>query len=441
LRLTVDDCSFTPEVGVLVALATGVLGFGDCSGLKLRRNRFDMKQSQFEEAECFGLFHFTIATEGGVFQAVLDFAEISHNEFVDLRLPVFVLANIGLVRCFENVVRQSIGGFFFAQLDLGVTTALVRAAVAAQMAANPPAPAPAAATPKVAAPTTTAPFPIPIPLPAPAPAQPAPAQPAPAQPAPAIPAPAGIQVPPGGLVAALPMIVPVTVLAAGTRIAEVFSPPAGALKVKPAPPASTVNAVAKLQAATAVRVADSLARAGTTVALKPPTLSTATASTIETAASRLAAIGATVAADPVTTTPVLRIHDNDLEVIGIQPQDATDPLVSGIDLLLSLDGTPSDDTPNAVGTVMVQDNRVRVTDFISFGIVVAWPAQAVVTGNLCIQDQAGEEEEFAVILVAADPEMDPLLCIMANAARIGILAQPERTITPAPGWAFLNTTF
>lgn len=111
--LTIEDCAFrlaAPERSFGGAL----LVMGPTERVVLRRNRF---QATPRGELLFGVL--AMVTEKNV-SAGLDQWEVDDNRFVDFTIALLAYAQLGLIRCTNNVVVNCGSGFVFGEANLGV---------------------------------------------------------------------------------------------------------------------------------------------------------------------------------------------------------------------------------------------------------------------------------------------------------------------------------
>jgi hypothetical protein len=124
-HLTIEGCTFNFAPGDKTLIAGAALAVtSDCTDLTVRGNRFVCGGNIAETRSTFGV----LITVGDN-RMPLDDCEISDNLFTGLGLPVGAVGPIGLVRCFDNKVRQCAGGFFFLPVPTGLTDQVAGRAV------------------------------------------------------------------------------------------------------------------------------------------------------------------------------------------------------------------------------------------------------------------------------------------------------------------------
>jgi hypothetical protein len=115
-NLTIDSCTIGSTVTSDYAFGTAVLVLGPTVGVTITDNIFG---SSKPGAELLGVMAYVVTERAN---AELDQWTIRGNTFQNLRCAVLAFAQLGLVRCTDNVVTGSGGGFLFAEANLGYTT-------------------------------------------------------------------------------------------------------------------------------------------------------------------------------------------------------------------------------------------------------------------------------------------------------------------------------
>jgi Family of unknown function (DUF6519) len=160
-RLTVLGCNFEYPAALRSAqVAVGILAAGECVGLRLERNRFEMQPTVSETGALlatgtsnfvagFVLFPTTISkaispilavqpgATGQVLASFFHDALVRDNLFSGLTLPVFVYADCGLAQFESNTVRNCSDGLWFLSLpSLGQLQSLKQVSVTNAFAVN-----------------------------------------------------------------------------------------------------------------------------------------------------------------------------------------------------------------------------------------------------------------------------------------------------------------
>ncbi len=429
--ITIEDCQFlfanpaTPAKGsLLVYFGAGIYASGNCSGLRLLSNRFLCAGGGQLTASSFrllaGLVMTPVATsqqgtgsgiqsEAGASLAatglinlpqvsdLLDDVEIIDNRFTGLTIAVFVIAEIGVIRCNSNRVLNSCGGFWFLDSDLGGNIAFGQTALANEQQGT------------------------------------------------------------GNLAAAFTVrqfIQPVF-LANAIRFSSAFHP----LATKPSTPANatisyetrtvlTADYTTKASAAytsfttstddiaaEAQQPASEGQPAAETKAAAPAE-STAPAQTqidyanAATAYNSLLNVGLAKELYGTTLAPALSLRDNDVQLIAYDTTADHPVALQGIHCMLSLN--------QPTGALFLSGNRVEVPDGYSIAVSSEWAASTVITGNLFNQKGVSEKAaEPCAILATLERDLS---CISGNVVNASWLVSPARFGIPGVNtWKFLNT--
>jgi hypothetical protein len=111
--VTIEDCIIRALVSGEYAIGALILVLGSSALTTLRRNRF--QSAGGKDSAMFGVMAFVGGNQN---MAAMDQWEITENYFSGLTVAVLAFAQIGLLRCSDNVVRESQGGFLFWDVDL-----------------------------------------------------------------------------------------------------------------------------------------------------------------------------------------------------------------------------------------------------------------------------------------------------------------------------------
>jgi len=114
--LTIDSCVLGSTATSVYAFGAAILVLGPTVGVTLSGNTFGVATAG---PEMFGVL--ATVLEGGA-NAEIDQWTITGNRFGNLLCAVLGYAQLGLIRCKDNVVIASQGGFIFAEADIGDTT-------------------------------------------------------------------------------------------------------------------------------------------------------------------------------------------------------------------------------------------------------------------------------------------------------------------------------
>ena len=162
--IVIEDCQFlypSPQDNtdkLSIFIGAGIYASENCSGLRVLRNRFESPGGGQSTATSFrillGLWMTPTAAQTAK-QAkatatlaarlavnlprvtdLLDDVEITDNRFTGLTIAVFVMAELGMIRCTSNRVANCCGGFWFLDSDLGANVAFGQAALATEQQAT-----------------------------------------------------------------------------------------------------------------------------------------------------------------------------------------------------------------------------------------------------------------------------------------------------------------
>lgn len=330
----------------------------------------------------------------------LDDVEIIDNRFTGLTMAVYVLAELGMVRCNDNRVADCCGAFWFLDSDIGSNVAFAQAALAVEHGAR--------ASTEVASAAAVRDFMQPVFL------------------ANSLAFSAAVPQPGPTTSPTLPSISDEsrTILVAdyAKRGAAAFTAFATSLAGEPAsdPAASSTPPTAsrsKKKAATqAVAPADTLSESDYT---------NATA-----AYTALQNIGIAKEVAGSTLVPALSIRDNDVELV---PYDTTadNPIsLPGIRCMFGLNSES--------GAIFISGNRVEVPNVYCLAATSEWAAKTVIYGNLFNQIGADTKGvKPCAIFITAERDLSAITGNIVNALW---KVTPVRFNIPADtDWRFLNT--
>ena len=486
-NLTIKGCEFVFEVpaatGTKAAartLGAGIFAQGNCTGIKVSENLFTSPSggagTRTAQRMLAGLWMTpaNISTDTGatdtkegtnrileVEQAqaapgsyviatnhLLDHAEISKNRFNGMTMATMVLAQLGTLRCTDNDVTKSCGGFLFWSAALGavvellkraledekgtgeVLAATLRAVGQGVMLANAIDDAgtiigtfPGGKTGLQGSYTTARPFIsddnkevlaqnfVSLGSDAykyvveqnsttqdPPPAANDPVKTAPAADATKTPAPAGV------------------------------AAPAAAQTDAPAPDAS-----AQVKANTAA--SKRAAKAAASAPPPPQKIDVDTYKQTVTAYEGLSTVGFGTEIVGTAAVPNLSLRHNTVALVPFllgaqQDQDeVVEPSLLGISVIL-----PKEDPR---GAVFLEGNNVEVPNRFSIAVASIWGANTIVTGNLFGQVRAGDTQDTpCAVFLSADPSQQAL---MGNIVHTSWIVIPPRSVYPPSTWNFMNT--
>jgi hypothetical protein len=390
--LTIDACVFGSVVTSVYAFGAAILVVGPTAGVTLTKNAFGLATAG---PELFGVLAIVVEDRAN---AELDQWLITGNRFANLLCAVLGFAQLGLIRCKDNVVTGSQAGFFFAEANLGDTTYYTQEALARGSDVTRAAGAGGVTTGQ----------------------------------------------------AAYAALRPDILTGWSTKIAPVVN-------TLPATSTPTISDVARSALVTQMKTAGSAL-----YAKLAPTGATTTAATTTDRAQRqevnvntvdfenLGQLSMAGELAGVTLTPALRIEDNEITVVASATSVAGATSVGsatsgasatsaagansfslGIDVILS---------PSEPGSVIVSGNRVVVPDATTVACGLLFPAGAVVTGNLLAQLQVAPDRDTTLpclILITNTPA----IMVSANLASFTEYIFPPRATSAATtSWEFLETT-
>jgi hypothetical protein len=123
IALTIEDCNFVLSSQASVAIGGGVVVLGETERIALRRNGFTAASGK---ARFFGALAWVTDKNAST---AFDQWEIAGNRFQGLFAAVLAYAQLGLVRCSDNVVTNCGAGFVFYEANLGAANAFVNASL------------------------------------------------------------------------------------------------------------------------------------------------------------------------------------------------------------------------------------------------------------------------------------------------------------------------
>ena len=373
IGLTVEDCNFVLSSRASVAIGGGILVLGATERVTLRRNSFS---ASVGKARFFGILAWVTDKNAAT---AFDQWEIAGNRFQGLFAAVFVFAQLGLVRCSDNIVTGCGAGFIFYEANLGAANAFVNASLLdrTQTQASFASAASAVLRRDILADIIT-------------------------QAAPVLDA-----------LKVRPPDRPVSAQADKVLLNQMRE--RGAAAFTALNPTAEPPAAAK---ATAGRKA-ARASAAQTASAKTTSASAPGADTVE-AVSLFAEIYQR------QLTPTLRIENNDI-ALSYQTK-----VWIGIAVVQS----PSDEVPTSI----VSGNRVTVPDSTSIACGLLFPAAAVVSGNIFLQltrSRGDKTPSLPSLIVLSESN---LIQVSANVVRFSETILPARTSPPTTAsWDFLNT--
>jgi hypothetical protein len=130
-QLLIEDCTFNLVADERQPFGGGVIVLGESQDVTLRGNTFATTNSR--GAPLFGVLGWVSANNSGT---TLSGWEITDNRFGGLMVGVFAYAQLGLIRCCDNIITECGSGIILAEANLGATKAF--ADVAQQNAAAAP---------------------------------------------------------------------------------------------------------------------------------------------------------------------------------------------------------------------------------------------------------------------------------------------------------------
>ena len=431
--VTIEDCQFlypsppASAAGSLVLyIGAGIYASENCSGLRVLRNRFQCASGGQRTADAYRLLVGLLTTPtaldtqsqqgsattiesvpttkkqsksqsktaaGSVnlprVSDLLDDVEITDNRFTGLSMAVFVMSEIGMIRCLSNRVSNSCAGFWFLNSDLGSNVAFGQSALANEQQG----------TGNLVDAATVRQFMQPVFL------------------ANAIqfssafrPAATKSSTPANAIISDETRTVLTTdYTSKGSAAYTAFTTPTSEGQQPPAEgqaPADS-KAAAPVRAQTQVDLANAAAAYGS-----------------------LVDVGLAKELAGSTLVPALSIRNNDVELIPYDITADNPASLQGIRCMLSLNAP--------AGALMLSGNRVEVPNGYSIAVSSEWASSTVITGNLF--NQLGVEfkaPEPCAILVTAERALS---CITGNVVNTDWKVSPARFDIPATtDWKFLNT--
>jgi hypothetical protein len=373
IALTVEDCNFVLSSQASVVIGGGILVLGETEKVALRRNSFSAGAGK---ARFFGVLAWVTDKNAST---AFDQWEIAGNRFQGLFAAVLVFAQLGLVRCSDNIVAACGAGFIFYEANLGAANAFVNASLV-DRAQSQSSFAPAASAilrRDILADVITQAAPVLDALKVQPPNRPVSAQ-----------------------------ADKLLLKQMRERGAAAFT----ALNRGSEPPPATKAAASGKAARASARTASAKATAAA---------SAAGAETVE-AVSLFAEIYQR------QLTPTLRIENNDIALT----------YQTKVWIGIAVAQSPSDEIPTSI----VSGNRVTVPDSTSIVCGLLFPAAAVVSGNFFLQltqSRGGNTPNLPCLVVLAESD---LIQVSANVVRFTETILPARTSPPTTAsWDFLNT--
>ncbi len=114
-QVTIEDCTLRLATRSEVTLGVAVAALGPAKQIVLRNNVIIATGAGFSYA--------VVAMDSGAQDsASMDLWEITGNEMGGLSLATFCIAQLGLINCSRNILRDCQGGFIFADVDMTSAT-------------------------------------------------------------------------------------------------------------------------------------------------------------------------------------------------------------------------------------------------------------------------------------------------------------------------------
>ena len=361
---------------------------------------------------------------------LLDDVEITDNRFTGLTVAVYVMAELGMIRCTSNRVANSSAGFWFLDSDLGTNVAFGQAALTAeqQSVANSDAASVrqfmqpvflanslifSAAIRSASAKATSKPS--------------APAAPTVSNEA----------------LGVLTADYTTQGAAAFTTYMQSGAAPAPAPAPTPDPTGAQPKAQqpsATLKPAPSTRSKRTPAKAPAPKASAPqPTAQQAAASPTDyanaaAAYSSLVNVGVSRELAGTTLVPAIYIRDNDLELVAWDTTADNPASLQGIRCMFSLKNANSDNP----AALFLSGNRVEVPNGYSMALSAEWGSSIVITGNLF--NQLGVQFKAAQPCAVLTTAEQTFSAITGNVVNASWKVTPARFDIPATtDWKFLNT--
>lgn len=123
--LMIEDCVFTLSTQTVLSLGAGIAVQGPTQAVTVRGSSFTGSGSM----ALVGILAWISSTNAA---AAFDRWEIVDNSFSGLLAAVIGYAQLGLIRCSQNIVTNARSGFIFAEANLGAANAFVNASQQAQ---------------------------------------------------------------------------------------------------------------------------------------------------------------------------------------------------------------------------------------------------------------------------------------------------------------------
>jgi hypothetical protein len=437
--IVIEDCTFilpSPASAanqVLLYIGAGIYAAENCSGLHVLRNRFESLGGGTIEGEAFRLLigiwasPSAINTTGGQgvnsgnnpvqpkgkskAKAVLDLTaarfvnlplandrfddvEITDNRFTGLSLAVFVIAELGMIRCNDNRAINCCGGFWFVDSDLGANAAFGQAALADEKQGN-----------NLASAETARLFMQPV------------------------------------------------LLANAVNFSAALRSAAATVKQPPAPAVSDetrnillTDSGTRGQAVytaflagdtnnqnTPEQPAPAKGKRAQPAAATPPALSAADYANANTAYTSLQGVGVARELNGTTLTPAIYIRDNEAVLVPYDNNIKTPTSLQGIRCAFPI----KTDT----GALFVSGNHVEVPNGSSIAFSAEWPANVVVNGNFFNQPIVRFKAlQPCAVIVTNDND---LVAISGNIVNGSWRVIPPRSNVPAntADWTFLNSVY
>lgn len=459
--ITIQDCQFLypspsdPAGSLTIYLGAGIYASENCSGLRVRRNRFQCASGGQATSTSFNLLFGVwmtpttldvTSTQGGgsTIQSVpaaaiqakaptakqskakslaqtaaglvnlppvlnrLDDIEIIDNRFTGLSMAVLIMGEMGMIRCISNRVANSCAGFWFMDSDLGANIAFGQAALASEQQTGL---ADAAMVRKVMQPVFLAnvlnsgsvvKFPT-----------------------------AKSSTPANATVSNETR----TVLTAdyttqGTAAYKAFTKSNDAA----ATPSTEAQPSADLSAATTTPPKKSTKKVAATAAAAPSSTPANAADYANASAAYTSLVNVGVARELAGTTlnPAIYLRDNDVELIPYDTTADNPASLQGIHSMFSIKAAAT------AGSLFLSGNRVEVPNGYSMAVTSEWAGSNIITGNFFNQKGVSKEApELCVVVLTAERNFS---CLSGNVVNANWRVSPARFgIPPTTDWKFLNT--
>jgi Family of unknown function (DUF6519) len=122
--LSIEDCNFDMFVQASQPFGGAVIVLGRAERVALRRNIFDTRGAR--STPLFGVLGWVAGNNAAT---LLDDWEIDDNHFSMLQAAVWVIAQLGVIRCCDNLIVNCGSGIVLAEANLGATNAFASVAL------------------------------------------------------------------------------------------------------------------------------------------------------------------------------------------------------------------------------------------------------------------------------------------------------------------------